>query len=644
MKSGRFLRNHARWNTADQKGIALITMLLLLLLLTALSLSMVMAFSSDMFMNGYNRTFRASFYAADAGNTIIRQDISNQLNNMLPSALPIGTYPLPASAVTTILSAINTAYGSAIPINSTASFPESFNLYTNNTSLTLQSCVVGYYTDATLATQATDLGTPAASLTTSTTCPVHTYAYNYTYTYHYSLTTVGTAQGTGSPSKTTITDSGNVIITATSENTINSFAQYGTFIDKQTICSAELIGGTITGSQFTNGAWTFGSDQSYNFTGKVGSASATAGYIFGDGTCNQVAGPSSSHGSATVSPTFQRGYQWGQAAIALPTNDYNQKSAVLTGIGITNTGTPAANPTTAQLTADLKDASGTYSYSGSTSSGVFIPVSSTTGIVNGGGIYVEGSASVSVAYSGTTAEVYTITQGSTTTTVTITPSGSVGGGTTVIKKGSNPAVTYNGVPTQTDPVTGIVTNAAVLYVDGNITALSGTIQDNTAVNITAANDMYITNNLTYKTAVVDSSGNETAAAAAGTATQTLGLYTSGGSIYLQAPTDNANMEIDASIMTTKDNGGTCNFGSSCDGVLGVSGNNGINVLTIVGGRIQSRAMIMPSGTINKRNVFFDQRYNGTFAPPFFPRPTMIINPPQYNNTLQRTGWVLQTAY
>ena len=53
---------------------------------------------------------------------------------------------------------------------------------------------------------------------------------------------------------------------------------------------------------------------------------------------------------------------------------------------------------------------------------------------------------------------------------------------------------------------------------------------------------------------------------------------------------------------------------------------------------------MPSGTINKRNVFFDQRYNETFAPPFFPRPTSIINPPEYNTTLQRTGWVLQTAY
>jgi hypothetical protein len=190
----------------------------------------------------------------------------------------------------------------------------------------------------------------------------------------------------------------------------------------------------------------------------------------------------------------------------------------------------------------------------------------------------------------------------------------------------------------------MVTNAAVLYVDGNVTSIAGTIQDDTALTVTAANDMTITNNLVYRTPVVDSSGNETADASAGNAMQTLGLYTSGGSIYLKAPSNNANMEVDASIMTTKDNGGDCNFGNSCDGVLGVTGNNGIGTLTIVGGRIQSRAMIMPAGTIDQRNVFFDQRYNGTFAPPFFPKPTMTINPPLFATTLQRTGWVLQTAY
>ena len=542
MNARRFPKNHARRHKSEQKGIALITMLLLLTLLTALSLSMVMAFSSDMFMNGYNRNFRASFYAADAGNTIVRQDISNRLQNMLPTTLPIGTYPLPAGATTTIVSAINSAYGSPIAINSTSSFPQSFNLSTANTLLTLYSCTVGYYTDSTLASKLTSPTVTAATLTSSITCPVYTYAYSYTYTYHYSLTTIGLAQGTGG---TAVTDSGNIIVNATSENTVNSFAQYGTFIDKQTICSAELVGGTITGTQFTNGAWTFGSDQTYNFKGNVGSNSANAGYMFSDGTCNQVAGPSSTHGSATVSPTFQKGLQLAQATIVLPTNAYNQRSAVITGIGVNTNGTQAADPTVSQLTAKLKDSSGSYSYTGSTTSGVFAPVDSTSGLISGGGIYVKGDASVTLSYSGTTAQIYTITQGSTTTTVTITPGSTPGSGTTVLKTGSNPSKTYNGVPTQTDPNTGVVSNAVVVYVDGNVTSLSGTIQDNTGVNVTAANDITVTNNLVYKTAVVDSSGNETAAEIAAmaatppTGTQTLGLYTSGGSVYIKAPSDGA---------------------------------------------------------------------------------------------------------
>ena len=632
----------------EQSGVALVTMLLLLLLLTALSLSMVMTYSSDILMNGYDRNFRASFYAADAGNTIIRQDISSQLYNQLPTSLYVGTYPLTSTIQTTIASTINTRYGTPVTISTGSSFPETFQIFPSNTSLTLYACEVWAYSDSSQAAQATNspFTNTASSPTGSTTCPTATYAYKFLYTYHYSITTVGKAQGTGS---TAITDSGNIIISATSNNHPNSFAQYGTFIDKQTICSAELIGGTITGEQFTNGNWTFGSDQTYNFTGHVGSSgkvgsTGAAGFMYSDGTCNQVDAASNTHSRSTISPTFQQGSNWDMQAVPLPTDENNQIAAVLTGAGTTNSGTSAATPTTAQLSAGLKDASGNASYTGSTSSGVFVPVNSSN-TVTGGGLWVQGDATVvlsTTTVSGSAAQVYTITQGSTVTTVTVIPSNPlvVGAGSTVIKKGSNPATTYTGVPTQTDPVTGVVTNAMDLYVTGNITSLYGTVQNNTGITITAGNDMYITNNLTYATPVSDSSGNEIN----GTMTQALGLYTSGGSVYLQAPYNGANMEIDASIMTSKDNNGTCNYGNSCDGVLGVYGSNKIGTLTIVGGRVQSRAMIMPAGTIGTRNVLFDQRYNGTFAPPFFPKPSITTGNANNFATIQRTGWNLQTAY
>ncbi|MGC2209892.1 MAG: hypothetical protein WA532_07245 [Candidatus Korobacteraceae bacterium] len=662
MNTRRFLKNHAIRHKPGQRGVALIVMLLLLTLLTALSLSMVMVFRSDMFMNAYNRSFRASLYAADAGATIVRQDIAYRLYGMLPAGGPAlgAASPLTITntAASTIVAAINSAYGSPININSTSSFPESFNLQTANTSLTLISCTVKWYTTSTSYTA----GATSPNVTTGNpaVCYVPTspaVAYGFQYTYQYSITTVGTVQGTGG---TAATDTGTITVYTDNNDTKNNFSQYGTFIDKNVICSAELVGGTYTGDQFTNGSWNYGQGQTYTFTGKVGSAGADAGYMYNDGTCDQVAGSTDTYNKATISPTFKLGQQLGQPAVALPTDENNQQAAVVTGSGITSNGVEAASPSTATLSADLKDASGTTSYTASTTSGVFVPVSPTTGQVSGGGLWVQGDATVSLSTSGTTAQVYTITQGSpaVTTTVTITPGATPGSGTTVIKKGTNPATTYTGVPTQTNPnVTPSTTSdAVVLYVNGNITSLAGTIQNNTAVTVTAADNITITNNLTYATPVVYTStntttlpsgysdGSQTAAAAAGTSLQTLGLYTAGGSILLQAPSNGANMEVDASIMTTGSMSTECDMGSSCTGVLGVTGSNTIGTLNIVGGRIQSQAMIMPSGTIGTRNVYFDPRYNGTFAPPFFPVVTNNNLPPTSSVTVQRTGWVLQTAY
>ncbi|MDR3762646.1 MAG: hypothetical protein P4M01_00975 [Acidobacteriota bacterium] len=618
---------------ARQSGVALITTLLLLSLLTALSLSMVLAYRSDMLVNGYNRDMQSSFYAADAGNTIIRQDMSSRIAALVPTTINPGTYPLPSSVTSTIVSAINSAYSTAQPVLSGSTTPQNFKIYTSDTNLSLYSCTVGYYTDATYATKLSATNTASAE-TGSVTCPTYTYAYNFTYIFHYQLTTIGSAQGAQNAA---VTDSGNLIINATSQDTINNFSQYGTFIDKMDICSAMLIGGKITGPQFTNGSWTFGYAYSYNFTDAVGSAGANAGYMYNDGTCDQTANSSDTHGATTIAPTFAKGLSLSQSTITLPTNSYNQEQAVLDGKGVATSA-----PSSSALAAELRNSAGSYWASASTN-GVYVPSNSSNAII-GGGIFVEGNAdSVTLSYSGSTAQVYTIVQGSTTTTVTINPTAN----TTVISSTTGHTTTsktYTGVPVQTNTTTGTSSDACLLYVDGSISSLSGTIQDNTAVTITAASDITITGNVVYKTAVVDSSGNETTAAANGTASQTLGIYTAGGSVYLQAPSNNANMEIDASILVTKDNGGTCNYGQSCTGVLGLTGSNSIGTLTIVGGRIQSRSMIMTNPTISKRNVYFDYRYNGTFAPPFFPKLTTIQNPATSSSSLQRTGWVLRTAY
>lgn len=624
-----------------ESGVALITTLLLLSLLTALSLSMVLAYRSDMLVNGYTRDMQSAFYAADAGNTIIREDMSARIESFIPTTITPGNYPLPSNVTSTVVTAINSAYGSAGPVKSGSATAQNFKIYPNDTALSLYSCTVTAYKDSTFQVSLSPVMNTASSETSTISCPVLPYAYKFTYVFHYQVTTVGSAQGAQNAA---VTDSGNIVVSATSKDTINNFSQYGTFIDKMDICSAMLIGGKITGKQYTNGSWTFGYAYSYNFTDTVGSYGDNAGYMYNDGTCNQSSQPSNTHSYTTIAPTFTKGFAPGGDYIPLPTTSYNQQQAVLDGIG-----NATSAPSSSAMASALRDATGN-NWSGSSSSGVFVAASSSTAspanTVSGGGIYVQGTAdSVTLSTSGSNVQIYTIVQGSTTTTVTIDPSAN----TTKIsaKTGyTTTSKTYSGVPQQKDYSTGseVDSNACVLYVNGNINSLSGTVQDNTGITITAANDMTITGNLVYKTAVVDSSGNETAAAQSGTVTQALGLYTAGGSVYMKAPSNNANMEVDASILVTKDNGGTCKYGQSCDGVLGLTGSNSIGTLTIVGGRVQSRAMIMTNPTINKRNVFFDYRYNGTFAPPFFPKLQTAQNQAVRSSTVLRTAWVLRTAY
>ena len=67
-----------------QHGVALITTMLLLLLLTAMSLTMVLSVSSDMLLTGYYGNYRGSFYAADSGLNIARQQVVASLNSSIP--------------------------------------------------------------------------------------------------------------------------------------------------------------------------------------------------------------------------------------------------------------------------------------------------------------------------------------------------------------------------------------------------------------------------------------------------------------------------------------------------------------------------------------------------------------------------------
>jgi Tfp pilus assembly protein PilX len=629
----------------DERGVALITTLLLLMLLTGLTLTMAWSARSDMLINGYYRNFRGAFYAADSGLNVVRQAAINQFapGVGLPTTFAAGTPPIPVGTEATIATTINTNYASFTPLTGSGkgqavnSWPGQFKLPSNTSfQLTQASCTV-------IGTPAPALGQPAWSCTN---LPPNTT--QFTYVYNYGITVQGQSRG---GENATLFDRGQITLVANVVNASSktSFAAWGMFIDTYNVCDGStLVPGTISGPVFTNGSWNFGTGK-YTFTDKVGSAGPTAGYQ--NGACVPVAGPAGNG----IAPTFQKGFSPGQATVPLPSNDFNQQRAVLDGKGT------AGQPTQSDLHNTLIDAKGTpYPSSGKPSTGVFLPYSTdgsgNNPTFNGGGIMVEGDATVVLTPSGAAGQVYSITQGSTTTNITIDPTPKPGypNGTTLVSVNGKSPTTISGVPSQYDPATGSKMGYdTMLYVDGNISGLSGpgqgsaAINDGTALTITAAKNVTLTGDLLYKSPPVTLTANGTTPAdsliPANDHGQTLGIFTSTGDIILNDTQINpktgkfdGNMEIDASLATI-----------SSGGTGGLTNPNAqLQQLTIVGGRIQNNIKNINTVT---RNVLFDVRYaNGNFSPPWFPSTNVSLgglksatfNPP----TIQRLSWQNQTPY
>jgi hypothetical protein len=619
--------------------------MLLLLLLTGLSLAMVISVRSDLLVNGYYRNFRGSFYAADSGLNIVRADMVARIGAAIPATAPANTAPVPAGTDANVTNAIKQAYNGNYNITGSGkvanSWPASFSLDPNQvTQVTQVSCLP----------QGNNPGTCANPTNNPS---------GYLYLYTYSLATIGQ---TRSGEKATINDSGSFTLlvttspgaTTTNTTTNTSFAAWGMFIDQQSICSGSiLVPGTISGPVFTNGSWTFGDTGNYNFTDSVGSAGQNGGYQFSSGACDQINGTSDNNGGTTIAPKFSQGFNRGQPSIPLPPNAFSQQRAVLDGKG-----TSSAPVQNSDLNAVLKNINQTAYPSGGTSSGVFLPYTTTVidpvtnkpksvpPTLTGGGIYVQGDAQVTLAPAASgPGQVYTILNNGVTTTVTITPGANPGTGTTLVQSG-NTSLSIIGVPAIQDSKSNPTADGTMLYVNGNITALKGpgegqgAINDGTALTVTATNNVTITGDIRYKTEPVTTTpGTSPALITGADHGQVLGIFTATGDIQLKNGQSDQNLQIDASLATISQggSGGLTNVGSA------------IKTLNIVGGRIQNNIKGINTTT---RNVFFDRRFSNGFAPPWFPSTTVTsttttsvakdnisLNPP----TFVRTQWLYKSG-
>ena len=281
---------------------------------------------------------------------------------------------------------------------------------------------------------------------------------------------------------------------------------------------------------------------------------------------------------------------------------------------------------------ELKTVKGVaYPASGAAPTGVFIPYytnssgqkvygsnPATGGDGAGGGFYINGNASITLAATtggdGTTnpTQTYTITQGSTTTTIILD---NVAGLTTVSSGGTT--LSLAGIPQQLDPNTGqaIVqndpsgnaVNPALLYVNGAITGLNGTVQNNEGITVVASSSVSITGDLTYMQSPVSIPADTLNAS---TNAGVLGIFTTSNiNLY---PNSNGNLTVNASLAA---------IGSGSSGFATPGGS--IGTWTIVGGRAEDQAH---SVNISTGNTYYDRRFANNFGPPWFP--TAVPQPGQ----------------
>ncbi|MGO9275829.1 MAG: hypothetical protein ACLQOO_37235 [Terriglobia bacterium] len=654
------------------RGVALVLTLLLMAFMSLLGFLMMISVSSDLMINGYYRNYRGSFYAADSGLNIARQQLVNQITSQIPATFSSPPITDPVGSATTALNYVNNNYGSSTSLSggqAAQSWAGNFKITNVSFSLVGSPTVSKYCTPGPACSTVPNNYANYALCTAANVYIADVTACNYTY--QYSVTSVGSALGS---EQATVSENGSVIvnIAGVAATTTNSFAIYGCFLDQWPPCTLGwLVPGYMTGPMFTNGSWQFGLGGSYIFTDPVGQANANASFWFG-GNCIQSPTSSYMSGGQLINPTFEGSppFSLGQNPIPLPTDSFSQKWAALDSIGA---GEGTASPTAAQMNAVLKDLSGTPYPSTGASSGVYMAYgtdsngkpdlnwSDSGGAHNGGGIYVEGSATIGLSTSGTSAQVITITQGGTTTTVTIDPlaippsswncpSGTVG--TTTMNNGST---TTNLCSAPSNHSVAPPQQGTMLYVNGTINGMSGpgegqgAIQDYNALTIVANGTVNITGDVIYKTEPVTMTQNQIVpgtnppccnGSPADTLIpghdtgQDLGIYTANGNINLMSPYADSNLQVDGSQATIQQGSQYC---------FTVSGF--INTFNNVGGQIQSGIC---AADMNTENTYFDRRYTAKqgFAPPWFPSTTITASGASQATakpTVQRVQWVNTTA-
>jgi hypothetical protein len=174
--------------------------------------------------------------------------------------------------------------------------------------------------------------------------------------------------------------------------------------------------------------------------------------------------------------------------------------------------------------------------------------------------------------------------------------------------------TYGGLPN------GIDRAGTILYVNGQISSLGGTVQEDTEITIASSNDMIITNNLRYSDYTPASGTPGTpgyVAASAEETTNLLGLISWSGNVRIATSAPD-NIDIHGTVMAPEGIFSVDNYDNQSVGSRGVA--------TLLGGAITDNYGVFGqfSNTTGAttagygRNFVYDNRMLQGKAPPYYP--------------------------
>lgn len=658
------MKNMLTGKKDNERGMALIIVLLAMTLLLGLGIAVVSSATTDNVTTKIERTSQQAFFAADAGIGIARQALVQALEEQITkirngeasfykdnAAASSGQFPdaqvVPDpddvnQTTNPFFSSVRTRAVALTQINARN---------TTMANMNGSSFTVNFKPLTGSVTRQDDSATEATEVIVL----------------RYTIEVTGQTTAGGSA---TVNEAGKISINLSlgadqgDPGRNFKFSGFGAFFDfGDTTQSSSLAAGVFSGPVHTNTHFAFSTSRNVTFRNLVTQVDSKIRIGTDDATNNpQDAIPKTSTSWIGIS---SEGYKGNAAKVPLPENAFSQEYAVINRTGITDTksdGTPVDRPAKVPtdgsghevavfdsngrvrdevLAANLRNAKNqtpTLS-AGNLPNGVYVS-SSDGNNIDGAGIYVQGDATdIQLVAETDGDQSYIITQGTKVTTVRVDYDAK----TTRISSGSD-SKTYTGVfLDKSDPAKPNKLGVS-LFVNGSIASLRGgkngstnrpAIASNTALTITAERHITVTGDLKYTTPVANSDG--TPVSNINNIANVLGIFTNDGNLKMEPNTSyvssGRSLEINAAIVAFNSKNNSPSE-ESIEGSIVYTGTTpgSSDKWKLVGSRVQSKINNIGYGN---RDIFYDVRYSGgNFSPPFFPGTTYNLGEPPPPNSVK----------